>query len=72
MCNNVQNSAVIKDIFMKFDTKVLNWTLNDYRNFYQKQALDGEIMEFNNTKKIPKVRLMYKNVQTQLLQQIFS
>ena len=33
MCKNVQNSAVIADIFMKFGTKVLNWTLNDSRNF---------------------------------------
>src|ERR1700761_7879444 len=46
MCNNVQNSAVIADIFMKFGTKVLNWTLNDSRNFYWKQTLDGEIIKF--------------------------
>ena len=46
MCNNVQNSAVIGDIFMKFDTKVLNWILNDSRHFYWKQTLDGEIIEF--------------------------
>ena len=51
MCKNVQNSVVIADIFIKFGTKVLNWTLNDYRNFYQKQALDGKIIEFNNTNK---------------------
>jgi len=33
MCNNVQNSAVIGGIFMKFGTKVLNGTLNDCGNF---------------------------------------
>ena len=54
MCKNVQNSAAIADIFMKFGTKVLNWTLNDSRNFYQKQTLDGEIIEFNNTNKFQK------------------
>ena len=42
------------DIFMKFGTKVLKWTLNNFRNFYQKQALDGEIIEFNNNKKFQK------------------
>ena len=36
---------------MKFGKKVLNWTLNDSRNFYQKQAIDGEIIELNNTNK---------------------
>ena len=54
MCKNVQNTAVIVDIFMKFGTNVLNWTPNDYRNFHQKQALDGEIIEFNNTNKLQK------------------
>ena len=46
MCKNVQNSAFSADIFMKFGTKVLNWALNDSRNFYYKQTLDGEIIEF--------------------------
>ena len=54
MCNNVQNSAAIADIFMKYGTKVYNWTLNDFRNFNQKQALDGEIIELNNTNKFQK------------------
>ena len=34
MRKNAQNSAVIADIFMKFGTKVLNWTLNNATNFY--------------------------------------
>ena len=51
MCNNVQNSAVIADIYMKVGTKVLNWTLNDSRKFHEKQALHGEIIKFNNANK---------------------
>ena len=31
---------------MKFGRKVLNWTLNDFRKFYLKQTLDGEIIPF--------------------------
>ena len=54
MCKKLQNSAVITDIFMKFGMKVLNWTLNDSKNFHEKQALDGEIIEFNNTNKFQK------------------
>ena len=54
MCQNVQTSAIIADIFIKFGTKVLNWTLNGFRNFYQKQTLDGEIIELNNTNKLKK------------------
>ena len=54
MCKNVQNSAIMADIFMKFGTKMLNWILNDPRNFYQKQSLDGEIIECNNTNKFQK------------------
>ena len=54
MCKNVQNSAVIADIFMKFGMNVLNWTLNDSRDFYQKQKLDGEIIEVNITNKFQK------------------
>src|ERR1700761_4393335 len=46
MCKNSQNAAVIADIFMKFGTKVLNWTLNDSKNFYYKQTLDREIIKF--------------------------
>ena len=46
MCKNVQISAVIADIFLKFGANMLNWILNDPRNFYQKQTLDGEIIEF--------------------------
>ena len=34
MCKNVQNSAAVADIFMKFGTKMLNWSLNDSRDFY--------------------------------------
>ena len=49
MCKSVQNSAVIADIFMKFGKNVLNWILNDFRNPYYKQALDGKIIEFSNT-----------------------
>ena len=49
MRKNVQNSAVMADICIKFGIKVLNWTLNDFRNFYQEQTLDGEFIEFNNT-----------------------
>ena len=58
MCKNKQNSAVMTAIFIKFGTKVLNQTLNDSRNFYQKQALDGEITAFNNTNKFQKIGLM--------------
>ena len=54
MRKNVQNSAVMADIFMKFGTKVLNWTLNDSRNFYQKKVLDGEVIKFINTNKFQK------------------
>ena len=54
MYKNVQNSAVMADIFIKLGTQVLNWILNDSRNFYWKQALDSEIIEFNNTKKFQK------------------
>ena len=54
MCKNVQNSATIIRIFMKFVTEMLNWGLNDSRNFYQKQALDGKIIEFNNSNKFQK------------------
>ena len=43
MCKNVQNSAVIADIFMKFDTNVLNW------------ILDGKIIEFSNTNTFQKL-----------------
>ena len=46
MCKNVQSSAVIAGIFMKFGMNMLNWILNDPRNFYQKQTLDSEITEF--------------------------
>ena len=46
MCKNVHNSVFIADIFIKFGKMVLNWTLNDSRNLYQKQTLDGEIIEF--------------------------
>ena len=46
MCNNVHNSAVIAVIFMKFCTNMLNQTLYDSRNFYQKQTLDGKIIQF--------------------------
>ena len=68
---NVKNSAVIADVFMKFGMKVLYWTLNDSRNFDQKQALDGEIIEFNNTNKFQKQSRCAKMYKTQLLQQIF-
>ena len=54
MCKNVQNSAVMADIFMKFGMKMLNGALNNSKNFYQKQALDGKIIEFNNTSKFEK------------------
>ena len=49
MCKNVKILAVIADILMKFSTNVLNWILSDFRNFYQKQTVDGKIIKFNNT-----------------------